>query len=90
MTRPEFDFFLLFGASLCLILAIANALRVRSRGKSAYFLSGACLAFGGAMLLYRAQASPSLVTIVGTGAFAMLVGDFMVRARDRSTPGARK
>jgi len=90
MTRPEFDFFLLFGASLCLVLAIVNTLRVRSRGLAGYFLSGACLAFGGAMLLYRAGADSRFVTLVGTLAFVMLVGDFAARARDRSAPGAGK
>ena len=90
MTRPEFDYFLLFGASLCLVLAIVNAMRLRSRGIAAYFLSGACLAFGGAMLLYRAEADSRLVTLVGSLAFVMLVGDFVARARDRSAPGAGK
>jgi hypothetical protein len=90
MTRPEFDFFLLFAAGLCVVLAIANAFRSRSRGPSAYFLSGACLAFGAAMLLYRADANSTSITLAGVLAFAMLIGDFVLRARGHRAPGAQK
>ncbi len=88
MTREEFDLFLLFAAGLCGVMAVINLLRRKKRGTSAFFLAGAFVAVGVTILLYRAQIMWA-VSLVGFVAFALLVGDFAVRSRDRLPPGGQ-
>lgn len=90
MTRGEFEFFLLGSSALCLLMAIFNAIRGRSRGTSSYLLSGAFLCVALALMLYRSGTDTAFVTIVGALAFALLVGDFMVRAKTQVLNGEEK
>jgi hypothetical protein len=90
MTREELDLFLLCSAGLCLLMAIVNVFRAKSRGISGYLLSGAFLAVAGAVMLYRAGSDNSAVGVVGGIAFILLVADFMVRARDQVIRGPKE
>ena len=90
MTRAEFEFFLLFASILCLVMAAVSAIKSSKNGSNNYFLTGAFLGFGLAMLVYRAAYEPWLVAIPGILAFVCLVGDFMVRARNQVLGGDRR
>jgi hypothetical protein len=87
MTRPEFEFFLLCSAILCLVLAIFNVARPRSRR---YFLSAAFLAVGGGIILVRQSADVGGVVAAGALAFVLLVVDFSLRARNQVLSGEKK
>lgn len=90
MTREELDLFLLCSAGLCLLMAIFNIFRARSKGASGYILSGAFLAVGATLMLYRANAAQGLAIATGAIAFCLLVADFMLRARNQVIEGSRK
>lgn len=90
MTREEFDIFLLCSAGLCVLMALVNLSRAKSRGTSAFLLCGAFLAVAGCLLLYRAGAEVALVTGLGVVAFLLLVGDFMVRAKNQVIERSKK
>lgn len=80
MTRGEFDLFLTFGAGLCLVLALINLFRFRTRGPSAFVLAGALLAMGTGMLLYRLGFGMGAVWAVGIIVFILLAADLVIRS----------
>ena len=90
MTRAEFEMFLLGSAILCLLMAVFNILRAKSRGVSGYLLCGAFLAVACALMLYRAGTDSAFVITVGGIAFILLVADFMIRAKNQVVGGPRK
>jgi hypothetical protein len=83
MTNSEFDLFLIFSCGLCLLMALVNALRSRSRGLSSYFLSGAFVLMAGALAAYRFHVPNLVVGLLGTGVFALLVADLAYRSMQR-------
>ena len=83
MTTSEFDIFLIFSCGLCLLMALINALRSRSRGLSSYFLSGAFVMMAGALAAYRFQVSNVVIGLLGTGVFVLLVADLAYRSTQR-------
>jgi hypothetical protein len=90
MTRAEFEMFLLGSAILCLVMALFNVFRAKSRGVSGYLLSCAFLAVAGALMLYRAGTDTSFVIAIGGIAFILLVADFMIRAKNQVIGGSKK
>jgi hypothetical protein len=87
VTRSEFDLFLLASAALCLVMAMLNLLRVKSRGASAYFLSGAFLAMAALLWQWRESAATGLLIALGALVFLLLIGDAFVRfRREEGTP----
>lgn len=90
MTREELDLFLLCSAGLCVFMAIFNLFRARSKGVSGYILSGAFLAVGASLMLYRSNAAQGLAIATGAIAFFLLVADFMLRAKNQVIEGKRK
>ncbi len=83
MTHEEFNFFLLGSAGLCALMAVFNLFRAKKKGPSGYLLSGAFLAVGGALMLYRQGFGMPVVGTVGVVAFVLLVADFMLRAKNQ-------
>ena len=90
MTRAEFEMFLLASAILCLIMALFNVFRAKSRGVSGYLMCGAFLAVAGALMLYRAGTDTAVVIAVGGLSFILLVADFMIRAKNQVVGGSKK
>jgi hypothetical protein len=81
---------LLGAAGLCVLMAAFNALRFKSKGIRAFYLSGAFLAVGAAILLYRAAADQTAVAAFGAVAFGFMVADFANRAKNLPSSGAKK
>lgn len=90
MTNEEFNLFLLGSAILCAMMAVFNIFRARKKGSSGYLLSGAFVAVGTALLLYRSGFSATVVSAVGVVAFVFLVADFMLRAKNQVLEGRHK
>jgi hypothetical protein len=83
MTEADFRIFLAGAAGLCAVLAVFNLLLQRRRGVSAYLMSGACLAIGFALFLWRdypSQPTPIAFAILG---FLLMCADMVARARPR-------
>lgn len=90
MTVGELDLFLLASSILCLVMAIFNLARAKSRGLSGYLMCGAFLAVGAALHSYRSGYGQAIFGGFGALAFVFLVGDFMVRAKNKVIEDNRK
>lgn len=90
MTREELSFFLLCSAGLCLLMAIVNLWRGRTRGMRSQLMSGAFLAVGLAIFAYRQQWSPIFLYGFGFIAFLLLVGDLVAKAQTAQPGGDQK
>jgi hypothetical protein len=83
MSRSEFELFLNVGIGLCAIMVVFSLLRSRSRGISAYCLSGAFAALGGLLFGLREKWSEILLIACGVVVGGCLVADFILRAAQR-------
>lgn len=87
MSVAELDPFLYSGMGLCLLMAVVSALRSKSRGVSAFIMSGAFLVLGLGLLLVHLRAPEGLIF----GMFAVLIlllgVDFAARSAHRSQGG---
>jgi hypothetical protein len=87
MRDQEVALFFKSGLVICIIMAIVNLFRYKSRGTSAYFLAGAFAALG-FLFLSLVQKWPDFVmTILGIVIAGCLVVDFILRSgKGKETP----
>ncbi|MCC7229335.1 MAG: hypothetical protein IT203_03010 [Fimbriimonadaceae bacterium] len=90
MTREELSFFLLCSAGLCLLMAIVNLWRGRTRGMRSQLMSGAFLTVGLAILAYRQAWRPIMLYGFGFLAFLLLVADLVAKAQTAQPGGDQK
>jgi len=80
MSAADPSLFLSIGMAICALMAVVSLLRHKSRGVSAFIMSGAFVVLGLDMYLVRIQA-PMPITIAGCVLLVVLLGaDFAARA----------
>lgn len=84
MTQTELDPFFKVAAGLCAAFAIVWVFRIRSKGTRAYLMSLAFLLLGTTALLVVQRAPQYLVNISLGLTSVLLVGDFLLRAKEQA------
>ena len=83
MRDQDIALFFNVGLVICIIMAVVNLFRYRSRGASAYYLSAAFAALG-FLFLSLIRKWPDFVTaVLAVIIAACLIGDFVYRSTHR-------
>ncbi|HEY3781674.1 MAG TPA: hypothetical protein VGL56_11350 [Fimbriimonadaceae bacterium] len=87
MRDQDIALFFTCGVVICIVMAVVNLLRFKSRGISAYFLAGAFAALGFLFMSMLQKWPDSIATIFAVIIAACLVVDFILRSgKGNQTP----
>jgi len=90
MTEDQIGAFLSGAMGVCALMTVANLLMVKRRGTSAFCLSGAFLALGVGVFLYKQGAPTWSFYLTGVVVFALLATDMLLRSAQMADWGSRK
>lgn len=87
MKDQDIALFFTCGSVVCIIMAIVNVMRYKSRGLSAYFLAAAFVSLGFLFIALLQKWPRFVMAILGVMIAVSLVGDFIIRSANRKDLG---
>jgi hypothetical protein len=86
MGVDEFATYVRYVTILCVIMAIVNLARFRSRGPRAFVMCGAFLVFGISLNLLNAGSPEPWFALSGAALFVLLVADVVIKMAKPRNP----